>query len=172
MTEVPAVRVIGRGGGDVTVRVSHRERCLTQGRELDGRVNGLAHHLAERALLRAAGGHRGEHVFGKLVPGPDGIRTMRGSKTALDDDLALERAFAPGALQAFLHRARDAGRRPSGDARPPPQWLGGQRPPIEAQISTFVRTFSITASVNSVVEACPPRSTVFTPPAVVSSTLS
>ena len=40
------------------------------------------------------------------------------------------------------------------------------------QISTFVRTFSITASVNSTVPALPPRSIVLTPPAVVSSVAS
>ena len=39
-------------------------------------------------------------------------------------------------------------------------------------MSTFVRTFSTTALVNSLVVACPPRSMVFTPVAVVSSTLS
>ena len=41
--------------------------------------------------------------------------------------------------------------------------------PSDDQISTFVLTFSITASVNSVVVAWPPRSIVFMPPAVVSS---
>ena len=38
----------------------------------------------------------------------------------------------------------------------------------EDQISILVRTFSITASVNSVVPAWPPRSTVRVPAAVVS----
>ena len=42
--------------------------------------------------------------------------------------------------------------------------------PSVDQISTLVRTFSTTASVNSVVVECPPRSTVFIPVAVVSST--
>ena len=44
--------------------------------------------------------------------------------------------------------------------------------PSDDQISTFVLIFSTTASVNSVVVAWPPRSNVFTPPAVVSSVLS
>ena len=42
--------------------------------------------------------------------------------------------------------------------------------PSEAQISTLVRTLSTTASVNSVVVACPPRSTVLVPVATASST--
>ena len=54
----------------------------------------------------------------------------------------------------------------------------GRRPagytdePSDDQISTFVLIFSTTASVNSVVVAWPPRSKVFTPPAVVSSVAS
>ena len=44
--------------------------------------------------------------------------------------------------------------------------------PSEAQMSTLVRTLSTTASVNSRVVAWPPRSTVFSPPAIVSSTPS
>ena len=44
--------------------------------------------------------------------------------------------------------------------------------PSDDQISIFVLIFSTTASVNSVVVACPPRSNVLTPPAVVSSVLS
>ena len=42
--------------------------------------------------------------------------------------------------------------------------------PSVDQISTLVRTFSTTASVNSVVVECPPRSTVLVPVAIVSST--
>ena len=42
--------------------------------------------------------------------------------------------------------------------------------PSVDQISTLVRTFSTTASVNSVVVECPPRSTVLVPVATVSST--
>jgi hypothetical protein len=40
--------------------------------------------------------------------------------------------------------------------------------PIEDQISSFLRTRSITASVNSAVPAWPPRSGVFLPDATVS----
>ena len=75
MTELPAMRVSGDGGGVAVAPLGRRARCLTQGRELDGRANGLTHQLAERALLRAAG-HRGEHVFGNLGVGSDG--TTRG----------------------------------------------------------------------------------------------
>ena len=41
--------------------------------------------------------------------------------------------------------------------------------PREDQMSILVLTFSMTASVNSVVPAWPPRSTVRVPPATVSS---
>ena len=44
--------------------------------------------------------------------------------------------------------------------------------PSDDQTSTFVRTFSTTASVNSLVVAWPPRSIVFVPVATVSSTPS
>jgi hypothetical protein len=47
-----------------------------------------------------------------------------------------------------------------------------QRAPSEDQTSTLVRTFSTTASVNSVVLVWPPRSIVRTPVATVSSTPS
>src|SRR2546423_1144911 len=53
--------------------------CLTQRRERRGRVHSLAHQLAERALLRAACGRRGEHVFGRLRGPSDGTRTLRRS---------------------------------------------------------------------------------------------
>ena len=73
-TQGPAVRVDGRGGG---LRGLDRPRgggCLTQRRELDGRVDGPAHQLAERALVRAACGRWGEHVFVKLRSPSDGTR--------------------------------------------------------------------------------------------------
>src|SRR5215210_5242600 len=77
-TEVPAVRVLGGGGGGPRLRGIG----LTQRRELQGRLCGLAgrvdspaHQLAERALGRSAAGRRGEHVFGKLRTGPDGTAT-------------------------------------------------------------------------------------------------
>ena len=44
--------------------------------------------------------------------------------------------------------------------------------PSDAQTSIFVRTREMTSSVNSVVDAWPPRSGVRTPDAVASSTLS
>jgi hypothetical protein len=46
MTELPAMRVSGSGGGEGPALVWRRAGGLTQGRELDGRANGLAHHLA------------------------------------------------------------------------------------------------------------------------------
>ena len=70
-------------------------------------------------------------------------------------DLALRRASRTDVLQAILQVAAAA-----------------QREPRVDQMSTLVRIFSTTASVNSEVEAWPPRSSVLTPPAVVSSTLS
>ena len=76
MTEMPAVRVLADGGVGLLVPVRRTGRRgeggLTQGRELDGRVDGVPHPLAERALGRAACGHRGEHVFVKLRAQPDG----------------------------------------------------------------------------------------------------
>jgi hypothetical protein len=79
-TEWPAVRVDARGGGrGHRAGVPLRSLCLTQRRELRGRLYGLAHQLAQRALLRAAGGRRGEHVFGRLRRGSDGTRTLRSS---------------------------------------------------------------------------------------------
>jgi hypothetical protein len=71
----PAVRVLARGGGVGPVW----GLCLTQRRERGGRVYGLAHQLAQRALPRAAGDRRGEHVFGRLGTGSDGTRNVRRS---------------------------------------------------------------------------------------------
>ena len=71
----PAVRVLARGGGGGPVW----GLCLTQRRERGGRVYGLAHQLAQRALPRAAGDRRGEHVFGRLGTGSDGTRNVRRS---------------------------------------------------------------------------------------------
>jgi hypothetical protein len=75
----PAVRVLARGGGGVRVPGRLPRRCLAQRRERRGRVYGLAHQLAERALLRAACGRRGEHVFVRLGRPSDGTRTLRSS---------------------------------------------------------------------------------------------
>src|ERR1700750_3495122 len=64
--EVSAMRVPGRGGG------RGLRGCLTQRDELQGRIHGPAHQLAERALSRATVGHQGEHVFVKLREPSDG----------------------------------------------------------------------------------------------------
>src|SRR5438034_4081409 len=69
---VSAMRVNGRGGGRGT------RGGLTQRDELQGRIHGPAHQLAERALLRATAGHQGEHVFATLRGGPDG--NVRGER--------------------------------------------------------------------------------------------
>lgn len=76
-TEWPAVRVLARGGGGGPGRGPLRSLCLTQRCERRGRVDGAAHQLAERALLRAARGRRGEHVFARLRRRSDGTRTLR-----------------------------------------------------------------------------------------------
>ena len=85
---------------------------------------------------------------------------------------AAQLAVAPGGEGLGALRAR-----PTGAAAAPWAGSGGglaaaSREPSEDQISTLVRIFSTTASVNSVVVACPPRSIVFTPPAAVSRTVS
>ncbi len=94
------------------------------------------------------GGRRTERVFPVACQGSRTGRIPRGcaERTAR----GLQRILHPG--------ARALGR--------------AAQPPSEDQISIFVRTLSTTASVNSVVVACPPRSIVFTPPATVSSTPS
>jgi hypothetical protein len=89
-TDLPAVRVLGAGGGGRRPFCDGRRRCrgglldealrrcLTQRGEHQRRVHGVAHQRCERALLRAAGcGLRGEHVFVKLRPGSDGSRKIR-----------------------------------------------------------------------------------------------
>jgi hypothetical protein len=167
-TGLPAMRVLGRGGGRGRLRRSRRpgrrglreeavRRCLTQRGELQRRVDGVAHQLAERALGRAAGcGQRGEHVFVKLRIGSDGT-PQRADSAELR--MPVNRASA---RFARTPAATDLAGRQNGPA---------SYRSVD-QISTLVRTFSITASVNSVVVEWPPRSIVFTPPAVVSSTLS
>jgi len=90
-TDLPAVRMLGAGGGGRLPRGGGgrrcrrgllREalrRCLSQRGERQRRVHGVAHQRCERALLRAAGcGQRGEHVFEKLRPRSDGSRKVRG----------------------------------------------------------------------------------------------
>ncbi len=68
------------------------------------------------------------------------------------------------------HRG-DRGRR-RGDPGNPAQRLppAAGAPPARGQVESVRLTRSITASVNSVVDACPPRSGVLTPSSTVSST--
>ena len=92
-TDLPAMRVLGAGGGGRLPRSGRRRcrrgvfdealrRCLTQRGERQRRVHGVTHQGSERALLRAAGfGQRGEHVFVKLRPGSDGTRSFRPPRT-------------------------------------------------------------------------------------------
>jgi hypothetical protein len=104
-TEWPAVRVDAHGGGRDPGRDALRSLCLTQRRELRGRVDSRAHQLAERALLRAAGGRRGEHVFDRLGRGSDGTRNVRRSGSR-PPRIWLHRAeSATTRLQAILHGA-------------------------------------------------------------------
>lgn len=146
--EASAVRVLaGHGGGGRRRRAAGRRGCLSQSGERQGRVNGPPQQLAQRALGHAAIGRRGEHVFEKLLPRPDG-RPPR-SRTCVRD--------GAGPRNRPANAATDLAR-------------AAQREPSEDQISIFVRIFSTTASTNSVVPAEPPRSIVLTPPAVVSST--
>jgi hypothetical protein len=91
-TDLPAMRVLGAGGGwdlpldgDGTLcrrlRDEALRRCLTQRGELQRRVDGASHQLAERALVRAARcGQRGEHVFGNLRSRSDGTAENPGSE--------------------------------------------------------------------------------------------
>jgi hypothetical protein len=88
-TDLPAVGMSGGGGGGSRPLGSGRSRwrgprgavlrrCLTQRGELQRRVDGAAQQLAERALVRTAGGQRGEHVFEKLRRRSDGTAANSG----------------------------------------------------------------------------------------------
>ena len=98
--------------------------------------------------------------------------SWRGSIEQLAINLASIVAAGTAVLAAqralYLRRRGEAPRRPGAPGRRPAY----TDEPSDDQISTFVLIFSTTASVNSVVVACPPRSKVFTPPAVVSSVAS
>ncbi len=84
--ETSAVRMLGRGGGGrrpggrggLPGRV-----CLTQRGELERRINGAPHQLAERAFGLATDDRRGEHVFVKLRVGSDGTARLQGFLQAL-----------------------------------------------------------------------------------------
>ena len=137
-TDLPAMRVLGRGGGGRPLGIGRRRRrrrpggclrrrrCLTQRRERQRRVDGATHQLSEGALGRAAGGQRGEHVFGKLRVRSDGtgVRTFRAAPAAAD--LALRRGRAGAAAATGLARADNralasaAGLADPGRPGPPP----------------------------------------------------
>ena len=105
-TEWPAVRVLARGGGGGPELTALRSLCLTQRRERCGRVDGAAHQLAERALLRAARGRRGEHVFARLGRPSDGTRTLRVTARPVAWIWLKNAALSPPGVQWILHRAR------------------------------------------------------------------
>ena len=107
-----------------------------------GRLRGLGEHPRQRGAAR-------DQPRRRHPRGHDGARAAAPALPA-----------PPGAPPA-----RAAARTSPGDGAQTDE-------PSVDQISIFVLTFSTTAPVNSDVVACPPRSTVLTPPAVVSSTLS
>src|SRR3954447_1787905 len=72
-----AVGVLGRGG-DMRPGGRPGRGCLTQRGQLERRIYGAPHQVAERALRRATGDRRGEHVFGKLRVGSDGNGRLQG----------------------------------------------------------------------------------------------
>ena len=76
--ETSAVRVLGRGGGDRSGGGGPGRVCLTQRGELERRINGAPHQLAERAFGLATDDRRGEHVFVKLRVGSDGTARLQG----------------------------------------------------------------------------------------------
>ena len=90
-TERSAVRVLGRGGGGPGLPDWRTGRCLAQRGELQGRVNGAAHQLAERALGRATCRQGWEHVFARLGSRVGRNPARRGEPPTLDADLALGR---------------------------------------------------------------------------------
>ena len=71
------MRVLGRGGGTGRPRGRPGRGCLAQRGELERRVNGAPHQLAERALGRATGDRRGEHAFVKLRRRSDGNGSLQ-----------------------------------------------------------------------------------------------
>ncbi len=116
-TEWPAVRVLACGGGVGPGRNPLRSLCLAQRRELRGRVHGRAHQLAERALRRAAGGRRGEHVFGRLGTGSDGTRNVRPPGWQTPRIWLCGRESGPRRMQAILQTATNRIRGATADGR-------------------------------------------------------
>jgi hypothetical protein len=104
----PAVRVLARGGGGDPGRDALRSPCLTQRRERGGRVDGLAHQLAQRALPRATGDRLGEHVFGRLGGRSDGTRNVRESIPSAPGVWLCSAEIRPRALQPILQGATKA----------------------------------------------------------------
>lgn len=94
-------------------------------------------------------GRVAEHVLGPAQPGPEVVKRRL---EHMFDSLRSRSDGIPG-------HPRDGRKSHAAD-------------PSEDHTSSFVRTRSITVSVNSVVPACPPRSGVFTPEAIASSTAS
>jgi hypothetical protein len=77
--ETSAMRVLGRGGGGRRPGGGRPGRmCLAQRGELERRIHGAPHQLAERALGLSTDDRRGEHVFGKLRVGSDGRGGLQG----------------------------------------------------------------------------------------------
>ena len=72
------MRVLGRGGGTGRPRGRPGRGYLAQRGELERRVNGAPHQLAERAFGLATDDRRGEHVFEKLRSGSDGNDVLQG----------------------------------------------------------------------------------------------
>ena len=155
-----------------------------------GRPRARQHHLLARLLhvLRRRVRGRGRHAQ------PEHRQVGRADRRAdqRHDDPRRRQHRRRGRLRGLVdvRRQRGPARHQPGDDHPGRD-RGPDRPaaalptaqarararqrhaePRDDQISTFVRIFSITASVNSVVVAWPPRSNVLTPPAVVSSVLS
>jgi hypothetical protein len=113
------------------------------------------------------GGTRGDRA-GTTGAIPAQIATMwmwlRGSRRVAEEVLGEAEPGAQTLSRRVEHMFGSLGQASDGTDQIPSY----ARDPIEDQISSFVRTRSITSSVNSVVPAWPPRSGVFLPEATVS----
>ena len=121
-----------------------------------------------RADLRHDDPRGRQHRRGRGLPG----LATRGCGSI--DQLAINLAsiLVAGTTVLAIQRAALRAPAPTAPARATTRRYRAQREPSDDQTSTFVRTFSTTASVNSLVVAWPPRSIVFVPVATVSSTPS